>query len=151
MLLLLTSLWAQVNRSGPKTDPFGGGAGAGLGAGVWIMLTLYLGLIIVSLVGMWKVFEKAGQPGWAAIVPIYNLVVLFQITDKPLWWIILFFIPCIGSIAALVCTLLVSLELADRFGKGAGFGIGLWLLGFIFYPILGFGDAQYRGKSQPAY
>jgi Family of unknown function (DUF5684) len=109
---------------------------------VEMMLVLYLLLIVVIIVGMWKVFEKAGEPGWAAIVPFYNVYVLTcKIAQKEILWFILFFIPIVNIIAAIV----VSIEVAQKFGKGAGFGIGLALLGFIFYPILGFGPAQYMG------
>jgi hypothetical protein len=106
----------------------------------WIV---YLGLIAVVIAGIWKVFTKAGEPGWACLIPIYNLVVLLRIAGMPLWWIILCFIPLISIIPAFV----IPINLAEKFGKGAGFGIGLALLPFIFYPILGFGDAQYRGVA----
>jgi hypothetical protein len=90
---------------------------------------------------MWKVFAKAGQPGWAAIVPIYNIIVLLQISGKPVWWILLFLIPVVN----LVIAILVGIAIAKNFGKSDAFGVGLGLLGFVFYPILGFGDAQYQG------
>lgn len=96
------------------------------------------GLIVASL---WKVFSKAGKPGWACLVPIYNIIVLLDIAGKPAWWIILFFIPLANAIAGI----LVGLAVAQRFGKGGGFGIGLALLPFIFYPILAFSDAEYQG------
>lgn len=108
-----------------------------------IGLILYLAIIVAVIAGLWKVFTKAGQPGWACIVPIYNIVVLLKIVDKPIWWIILFFVP----IVSLVIGIIVFVELAKKFGKGTGFGIGLAFLGFIFIPILGFGDAQYQGSS----
>jgi hypothetical protein len=100
-----------------------------------------LAVLVLFLAGLWRVFQKAGKPGWAAIIPIYNLIVLLEITGKPIWWIVLFFIPLVN----LVPLFLVSIEVARRFGKGTGFGIGLAVLGFIFYPLLGFGDAQYQG------
>lgn len=104
---------------------------------------IVLAIIIAVIAGIWKVFEKAGKPGWAAIIPIYNLIVLLEIAGKPLWWIILFFIPFVNLIAVI----LVSLAVARNFGKSDAFGIGLALLGFIFYPILGFGDAQFKGAA----
>ncbi len=104
-----------------------------------ILMLVYLVVVILIIASMWKVYAKAGQPGWAAIIPIYNLIVLLQIADKPIWWIILYFVP----IANIIIPILVSIEVAQKFGKGAGFGIGLAFLPFIFYPILGFGDAQY--------
>jgi hypothetical protein len=101
---------------------------------------LYLALIVLVIAGFWKVFVKAGHPGWAAIVPIYNIYILLKIAGKPGWWLLLFFIP----VVSLVVMILVSLEVAKAFGKGGGFGVGLALLGFVFYPILGFGDAKYQ-------
>jgi hypothetical protein len=104
-----------------------------------------LAVIVLQFAGMWKAFEKAGQPGWAAIVPIYNLIVLCQIADKPPWWaIIMLCVPCVG----LIFLLLVNIAIAEKFGQGAGMGVGLTLLGFIFWPILGFGSAQYEGGKR---
>ena len=110
------------------------------------LLFVELALAVLFFAGLWKVFQKAGKPGWAAIIPIYNLIVLLEITGKPIWWFILYFIPVVN----LIPLFLVSIELARRFGKGTGFGIGLALLGFIFYPILGFGDARYQGGAPSA-
>jgi hypothetical protein len=107
---------------------------------------IYLIIVVAIIVGFWKVFTKAGKPGWAAIIPIYNLIVLLEIAGKPLWWIILFFIPVVNLIAAI----LVGLGVAKNFGKSDAFGVGLGLLGFIFYPILGFGDAQYHAGAPAA-
>jgi Family of unknown function (DUF5684) len=104
---------------------------------------IYLAIVIGIIAGFWKVFVKAGKPGWAAIIPIYNFIVLLEIAGKPLWWVILLFIPVVN----LVIAILVSIEVAKKFGKGTGFGIGLALLGFVFYPILGFGGAQYQGAK----
>jgi len=115
------------------------GAAGGMGA-----LLIQLALAVLAIAGMWQVFVKAGKPGWAAIIPIYNAVVLLEIAGKPIWWIILLLIPCVN----IVIVIIVMIALAERFGKGAGFGIGLALLGFIFFPILGFGDARYLGPAQ---
>jgi hypothetical protein len=101
---------------------------------------LVFGLVVV--VALWKVFEKAGQPGWAAIVPIYNGYVLTcGIAKKEVMWFIMQFIPFIGIYASFV----LSLDVAKRFGRSEGFGVGLFFLPFIFYPILAFGDARYQG------
>jgi len=102
-------------------------------------LIIPLAIVVLMIASMWKIFTKAGQPGWASIVPIYNLIILLKIVNKPLWWIILFLIP----IANFIVLILVINELSKSFGKGVGFTIGLLFLGVIFYPILGFGDAQY--------
>ena len=114
-----------------------GGAGA---AGIVIGL-IYLAIIILMVASIWKIFVKAGKPGWAAIVPIYNIIVLLEIVDKPIWWIVLFFIPIVSLIAAI----LIAVALAQKFGKGVGFAIGMLILPFVFYPMLGFGSAQYQG------
>ncbi len=106
----------------------------------WIV---FLAILIVMIAALWKVFAKAGEPGWAAIIPIYNVMVLLKISGKPLWWIILFIIP----IANLIVSILASLGLSKNFGKSDGFGIGLALLPFIFFPILGFGSATFAGQK----
>jgi hypothetical protein len=110
-----------------------------------LFLLVELAIIVAVIAGFWKVFVKAGKPGWAAIIPIYNLIVLLQIVNKPLWWIILFFIPMVNLIALI----LVGLAVAKSFGKSDAFGVGLGLLSFIFYPVLGFSDAQYQGPPAP--
>ena len=112
-----------------------------------VQLIIQLLLIAAMIAGMWKIFEKAGKPGWAAIIPIYNFFVLLQIIGKPTWWIILLIIPLVN----IVILILVSMELAVCFGKSKGWGFGLlFILGFIGYPLLGFGDATYRAPSSPA-
>jgi hypothetical protein len=102
-------------------------------------------LIFVAMIaGMWKVFEKAGKPGWAAIIPIYNIIVLLQIVGKPIWWLILLLIPIVN----IVILILIAMDLAVCFGKSKGWGIGLlFFLGFIGYPLLGFGDATYKAPA----
>jgi Family of unknown function (DUF5684) len=92
------------------------------------------------------VFTKAGRPGWAAIIPIYNMYVWCKIVSRPGWWVILMLIPLVNIIVGIV----VCIDMAKSFGKGAGFGIGIALLGIIFLPILGFGSAQYQGPSASA-
>lgn len=116
---------------------------AGNDGGGAIVLLIELAIVVVIIAGIWKVFTKAGQPGWFAIIPIFNLYILLKIVGRPWWWLILFIIPLVGLIVAIV----VSVDVAKSFGKGVLFGIGLALLGFIFYPILGFGQAQYQGPS----
>jgi hypothetical protein len=93
---------------------------------------------------MWKVFVKAGHPGWAAIVPIYNLYILTQIAGRAWWWLILLFIPVVNLIVILV----LCSDISKAFGRGLGTTIGLFFLPFIFYPILGFGSAQYQGPTR---
>jgi hypothetical protein len=108
---------------------------------------IYLAIIALVLAGMWKVFEKAGKPGWAAIVPFYNLFVLLQIVGKPLWWIVLFFIPLVN----LVILIIVSMDLAVCFGKSKGWGFGLLcILPFVGYPMLGFGPEKFSAPAKSA-
>jgi len=113
---------------------------AGIPPIVW---GFYFVVVILVIIAMWKMFEKAGQPGWAAIIPIYNMYVLTQVAGCPGWWLILMLIPFVN----IVIMLLLSIDVAKSFGKGTGFAIGLFFLGFIFYPILGFGDARYLGPA----
>jgi len=104
------------------------GAGCfGCGCGLF-MFIIWAAILVAVIAGFWKVFEKAGKPGWAAIVPIYNMIVLLEIAGKPLWWIVLFFLPVVNIVAGI----LVALEVAKRFGKEPGFGIRLALLPMIF-------------------
>jgi hypothetical protein len=92
------------------------------------------------IVSLWKVFTKGGQPGWGCLIPIFNLYCLVKVAGKPGWWFLLFLIPLVN----LVITILVALGVARKFGKSDGFAVGLFFLPFIFYPILGFGDAKYQ-------
>src|SRR5262249_361755 len=103
----------------------------------------WLAFIILVIAACWKIFTKAGQPGWAAIIPIYNWYILCKIVGRPGWWVILLLIPFINFIIGII----LCIDLAKSFGKGVGFGIGLILLGVIFFPILGFGSAQYLGPA----
>ncbi|MFC1222365.1 DUF5684 domain-containing protein [Pedobacter sp. BG31] len=116
------------------------GVAAGIGGGIAI---LYLAIIVVMIVGMWKVFEKAGKPGWAAIIPIYNLIILLEIVGKPMIWILWLIIPCVNVVFAIWLYNLVS----KSFGKSEGFTVGMVIFPYIFWPILGFGDAKYLGPS----
>ena len=117
------------------------GGMAVLFTGVFLIVMLAIGVVMIA--SMWKVFTKAGQPGWAAIVPIYNAIVLLQITGRPLWWVILLMIPLVNIIIGLM----VAIDLAKSFGQSTGFAFGLIFLGFIFVPILGFGSARYVGPA----
>jgi len=97
-----------------------------------------LAISVLIIVALWKVYEKAGKPGWAAIIPIYNIWVLLEIIKKPWWWPLLLLIPIVN----IVILIIMIHNLSLKFGKGVGFTIGMILLPFIFIPILGFGDAK---------
>jgi len=100
-------------------------------------------VVAIMIAGMWKIFAKAGKPGWAAIVPIYNLIVLLEIVGKPAWWVVLMFLPGVNFVIAI----LIYLELAKAFGKGTGFAVGLIVFPVVFFPMLGFGKGQYKGVA----
>jgi hypothetical protein len=103
----------------------------------------YGAFIIVAIAAIWRIFTKAGRPGWAAIIPIYNFIVLLDIVGKPWWWLLLFFIPFVNLIILIV----VYMDLAKAFGQSTLFGIGLIVLSPIFMLILAFGPAEYVGPS----
>ncbi len=114
------------------------------GGGSVFSSVLYGLIFIAYIAGMWKIFEKAGKPGWAALIPIYNFYIYLQIINKPAWWLVLFLIPLVN----IVILVIMSMELAVCFGKSKGWGVVLLVLfGFVGYPLLGFGDASY---SKPA-
>jgi hypothetical protein len=98
---------------------------------------------VVEIVGAWYMFQKAGEPGWAAIIPIYNYLIAIKIAGKPWWYILLMLIPIVN----LVIYILILNGLSKNFGKGTGFTVGLFFFRFIFIPILGFGNAVYSGDK----
>lgn len=102
---------------------------------------LYIAVIVFYILCLWKIFVKAGKPGWAAIIPIYNIIVELEIIGRPWWWLLLMLIPVVNFVIAII----ILFDLAKVFGKGTGFGFGLLFLSFIFIPILAFGDAKYLG------
>lgn len=104
---------------------------------LWI---IYVAVVVFGIVTMWKVFEKAGQPGWAAIIPIYNAYILLKIAGKPGWWLVLLFIPIVD----IVIYILSYIAIARKFGQSDGFAVGLILLPIVFFPILAFGSAKYQ-------
>lgn len=106
---------------------------------IWIV---YFAFIAVVLAGNWKVFEKAGEPGWAVLVPFYNTWVLIKVSDNPWWFFVLMFIPLVQIYPSVK----VPYDIAKEFGQGAGFGLGMIFLPFIFFPLLGFGDYEYQSN-----
>ena len=101
---------------------------------------LYIIFIVLVLIGGWKMFVKAGRPGWGIIIPFYNVYLLCKIGGRPGWWLILFFIPIVN----IIMWLIVALGIAENFGHGAGYGILVWLFPPIMYLVLGFGGDTYR-------
>ena len=102
-----------------------------------------LAISVLVLVGMWKAFVKAGKPGWGAIIPLYNLYCLFDMSFGKGWMFLLMIIPVVD----IVVLIMMYVKLAKAFGKGVGFAVGLIFLPFIFTPILGYGDAEYIGLT----
>jgi hypothetical protein len=143
----LSSILAQV--SGNNTETF---AAFGILAFLAAFAFVFFAIYVICLIGLWKVFTKAGQPGWAVLIPIYNLIVLLRIAGLAWYWVfapLIVLIPVLGAIAYLVLAVMGIHRISTRFGQGVGFTIGLTLLGPIFWLILGFGDSKYIGE-QPA-
>ncbi len=108
-----------------------------------MFIILFLALIIVALVGMYKTFSRMGYTdAWWMFIPILNIIFMLKVAEKPVWWLVLFFIPVVGSLLGIYIGWLVSEKVAKAYGQSTGFAIGLLLLGFIFYPILGFGSKE---------
>ncbi len=135
--------------------------GAGLaifGAGMIIYMLVCIAIAVVAIIGMWKVFTKAGKEGWKSLIPVYNLYTLCEIVGVSPWWILIVFvgglvciIPVIGWLAYMAATIyfgiLLAKSTANAFGKDTGFAVGLYFLSPIFYCILGFGKAKYEGAK----
>lgn len=131
--------------NGNTVDP---GVYVGTGVSVAYMIVMFMiwAVVVVLVVGgMWKVFTKAGEPGWFAIVPILNTYTMIKIARRPGWWLLLMFIPCINFVVAII----IMMDLAKAFGKDSAFGLGLAFLSPIFIPILGWGSASYVAGGDP--
>lgn len=132
------------NTANPGTLWQGGDEGllTFLTSGVGLVCSL--ALVIVLIIGFWRTFVKANQPGWGAIIPIYNIYLLLKIAGRPGWWLLLLLIPLVNIVVwAIVC-----IDIAASFGKGTAFGlIMLFLLNGLGFLILGFGDAEYKGPA----
>ncbi|MBN1821675.1 MAG: hypothetical protein JXR31_09250 [Prolixibacteraceae bacterium] len=100
---------------------------------------------LIQIISMWRIYLKAGKPGWASIIPIYNIIVLLEIIKKPVWWIVLLIIPVVN----IVFWIWIVNLLSKSFGKNEGFTVGLLFLSFIFYPLLGFGSPKYIYNEEP--
>jgi hypothetical protein len=111
----------------------------GLILAMLIPVLIFLAITVFYIICMWKIYTKAGQPGWAILIPIYNILVLLQIVNKPWWWLLLMLIPIVNFVILII----VFHRLSAAFGHGVGFTLGLIFLGFIFIPILGLGSSQY--------
>jgi Family of unknown function (DUF5684) len=108
-----------------------------------VLLIIYLAILVFYLAAEWRIFSKAGKPGWAVIIPIYSTLVFLQVIGRPWWWILLFLIPIVN----IVFLIIAVNDLSKSFGHGMGFTLGLLFLSFIFIPILGFGGSKYVGPA----
>jgi Family of unknown function (DUF5684) len=109
-----------------------------------VSVVVWLGLTLALVVAQWRIFAKAGVPGWACLVPFYNLVKLLQITGRSGWWLLGMWVPLFNVFVFIR----LVFDLARAFGRGVGFGFGLLLLSPVFVLILGFGQARYVGRGQ---
>jgi len=130
-----------------QEEEIGGAALGGLLALGGTMMLVLMAFVVIAIVGIWKVFVKAGQPGWAILVPLYNVYILLKIAGRPGWWLLLMIIPLVNIVIAA----LVAIDIAKAFGQSAAFGIFLlFLLSGIGYLVLGFGDYKYVGPAKAA-
>lgn len=131
-----------------KTDAAAVGVLAGFSI-AYVIVALVVA--VISIIAMWRIFTKAGEKGWKAIIPIYNMVILFKIAGISPWFVLGYLaavIPVVGSFVVLGITIYAMINLAKAFGKSGGFAAGLILLNTIFMCILGFGSAEYQGKVE---
>ncbi|MFZ1483815.1 MAG: DUF5684 domain-containing protein [Candidatus Saccharimonadales bacterium] len=136
----LVSTLAQTDVTVYTVEPTSGGGLLGSG----LFIALYFFVLALMIVSMWKIFEKAGEEGWKAIVPFYNSYTLFRIAGRNGWGFLLALIPIVNVVVAVM----ISLDLAKHFGKSSAFGIvGLFLFSVVGFPMLAFGDAEYVGQK----
>lgn len=117
-----------------------GGLFAGVGL---VFLLIIFALAIVMIIAWWKLFTKAGKPGWAALIPVYNLWVLFEIVGLPGWLSLLMFVPFVGQIGVAILNIVAAVKMPERFGKEPVYAVGLIFLPMVFYPMLAFGKSEY--------
>lgn len=135
MQLLPASLYAPAAQSDPSS--------------VWagIFIALIVALAATLIVSLWHIFAKAGRPGWASLIPLYNVIVLLNLIGRPWWYVVFVFIPGANAVLAVI----LCFGAARSFGKGWPFALGMILLPFIFLPVLAFGSARYVGPLGPNY
>jgi peptidoglycan/LPS O-acetylase OafA/YrhL len=142
IFLLLSNIFLQVDLYEYQQNKQKNAYEFLFGMFIFYFVTLFI-LIFFYIIPLWKIFHKAGKPGWTAIIPVYNIIVLLEIVGRPLWWIVWLLIPLVN----IVFLFILCIDLAKSFNKNTGYGISLALLSVIFLPILGYGKAQYAGKS----
>lgn len=138
------SSYSSYSSASSAADAGVAAAMMGFLAAYWLVL---LAISVLMVISYWKIFTKAGEDGWKAIIPFYNWYILAKITGTPIWAFVLICIPCVNGIGWLIFQIISSLKLAKSFGKETGFGVGLMFLNTIFLPILAFGKAEYKGPA----
>ena len=108
-----------------------------------ISLVIFLVILLFYLVATWRIFTKAGKPGWAVIIPIYSTIVMLGIVGRPWWWLLLLLIPFVNIVIGII----ILNDLSKSFGHGLGYTLGLLFLSLIFIPILGYGGSRYVGPA----
>ena len=139
----MLQLLAQVSDYSYTTDAATTGSSS---VSLAVFFLLYLPLIIIMVASYWKIFTKAGRPGWVALIPLYREWVVIEMIGKPAWWFLMLFIPIVNIVFAIM----MYNELAKTFGKGAGFVVLMIFLPFIAFPILGFGKSRYTAPAGAA-
>ncbi len=123
---------------------------SGSAFGLLLVVVIWIIVYVLFALGMYGSFQKAGQPGWAAFVPIYNFIIMLKVAGRPAswaWFLLLAVVPFVGGIVLLVIAIIVLNDISRSFGHGGGFTVGLVLLGPIFWYILWLGPSQYRGPA----
>ena len=121
-----------------------GDASGGMAIFSGIYALIWLVVAVVMIAAGWKIFSKAGEAGWKILIPIYNIYIYLKIIGRPGWWLILFFIPFVNIIVAIV----ISIDLAKSFGRSEVFGVvWLFLISIVGHLILGFGSDKYVGPA----
>lgn len=118
-------------------------AAGGLLLGGVVMWIIGMAAAVFNIICMWKLFTKAGKKGWASLVPVYNIIVMLEIAELPMWYLALFLVP----FANVYAMFKIYIEIAHKFGKSTGFGIGMVFLGIVFIPMLAFGKVEYKGVN----
>lgn len=128
--------------------------GAAVGGFLGLIIVGALAILVLQIVANWKLFVKAGEKGWKAIIPFYNTAILFKISGMSPWLVLLYlgmFIPVVNffvAIAFAVFALYQPINLAKGFKKSTGFTVGMIMLPFVFNLILGLGSSQYYGFDE---
>ena len=111
-----------------------------VGVVIWI---IGMAAAVFTMICMWKIFTKAGKKGWASLIPVYNIIVMLEIAELPMWYLALFLVP----FANIYAMFKIYIEIAHKFGKSTGFGVGMVFLNIVFIPMLAFDKAEYKGNS----